>query len=144
MDHLEFTNSLGLIDLVSEQHKRLRQAVMQKIEAIFADSFSQMDVYLISLVNHRPMSVSEAARYMNVSRQAAHKQVKRLSELGYIELGSSEKNRRDKIIVLTQTGRKASAKINQVKQDMESQLIASIGETDYERAKALFQKPWEL
>ncbi|MFD2015957.1 MarR family transcriptional regulator [Vibrio olivae] len=69
---------------------------MQRIESHFELTFSEMDIYLISLVQFNAMSVSESARYMNISRQAAHKHVKNLESLNLVELTTSASNRREK------------------------------------------------
>ncbi|WP_076542169.1 MarR family transcriptional regulator [Shewanella sp. UCD-KL21] len=144
MENIEFSKTLGVIDLISEKHKLLRQATMDAISANVDDKLSQMDVYLLSLVHYQPMSVSESARYMNISRQAAHKHVKHLLESGFIELGSSDSNRRDKIVNLTASGIALSQQINAVKQQMEAQVEALLGTKDYQHIKALFSTDWQL
>ena len=81
MDNDRYLDTLGLVDLISEKHKQFRQETMQRIGSHFELTFSEMDIYLISLVQFNAMSVSESARYMNISRQAAHSMLRILNRL---------------------------------------------------------------
>ncbi len=142
MDTNKYFDTLGLVDLISEKHKQVRQETMQRIEINFGQVFSEMDIYLISLVRFNPMSVSESARYMNISRQAAHKHVKNLESLNFVQLTTFETNRREKIITLTESGQQLSEQINGIKIALELELKAQLGEESYALIKSLLKDGW--
>ncbi|WOT06836.1 MarR family winged helix-turn-helix transcriptional regulator [Shewanella youngdeokensis] len=144
MINVDFLKTLGVVDLISEKHKQLRHNMMSTIDEQCDDHFSSIEVFLISLVAFKPMSVSETARYMAISRQAAHKHVKQLINLGYIELTTSESNRRDKIVTPTEKGLLLSKQFNAIKQQKEAKLEALIGTQDYQVIKAIFEKNWDI
>ncbi|QIZ76508.1 winged helix DNA-binding protein [Ferrimonas lipolytica] len=142
MDNEGFLNSLGLVDLISEKHKQLRARMMKRVELQFGNVFSQMDIYLISLVEYEAMSVSESARYMNISRQAAHKHVKHLVSLNFVDLTISESNRREKIVSLTSSGKELSQQINQIKSELDAELKDSLGDASFDKLKLLLKGDW--
>nr|WP_321273801.1 MarR family transcriptional regulator [uncultured Vibrio sp.] len=142
MDNDRYLDTLGLVDLISEKHKQFRQETMQRIGRHFELTFSEMDIYLISLVQFNAMSVSESARYMNISRQAAHKHVKNLESLNLVELTTSASNRREKIITLTQSGKQFGEQVIQIKNELEMELEEKLGVENYRQVKALFKETW--
>lgn len=142
MDTNKYFDTLGLVDLISEKHKQVRQETMQRIEINFGQVFSEMDIYLISLVRFNPMSVSESARYMNISRQAAHKHVKNLESLNFVQLTTFETNRREKIITLTDSGKQLGEQVNGIKTELELELKAQLGEENYALIKSLLKDDW--
>ncbi len=117
---------------------------MMRITERLESRFSEMDIYLLSLTQHMSLSLSETARYMNISRQAAHKHAQNLLALGYIEVMPSELNRRDKVVVLTQAGKNIVEKINVIKNEIESELEEEIGSENYTKIMALFRSQWRL
>ncbi len=144
MVQASFIETLGIIDLISEKHKQLRSETMMRITERLESRFSEMDIYLLSLTQHMSLSLSETARYMNISRQAAHKHAQNLLALGYIEVMPSELNRRDKVVVLTQAGKNIVEKINVIKNEIESELEEEIGSENYTKIMALFRSQWRL
>lgn len=142
MNSDKFLTTLGLVDLISEKHKQLRQKTMQRIENQFVAAFSEMDIYLISLVGFEPISVSESARYMNVSRQAAHKHVKYLASLGFVDLATSPTNRRKKIITLTESGKQLGEQVNAIKAGVELELKERLGGEYYSLMTSLLKDDW--
>ncbi len=144
MDNAKFLGTLGMIDLISEKHKQLRHTTMSKIAESIDDKFSEMDIYLLILNQHMPMSLSESARYMNISRQAVHKHAKYLMSLGYIEVTTSDSNRRDKVVTLTHTGRELGEQISTIKSELESELEKELGSENYQKIVGLFRSEWCL
>ncbi len=142
MDNSKYFDTLGLVDLISEKHKQVRQETMQRIESHFGQVFSEMDIYLVSLIQFTSMSVSESARYMNISRQAGHKHVKNLESLNFVQLTTSELNRREKIITLTESGQQLAEQINYIKAGLESELQEKLGIKNYALIKSLLKDDW--
>ncbi len=142
MNTKQYLDTLGLVDLISEKHKQVRQETMQRIEWHFGQIFSEMDIYLVSLIQFTPMSVSESARYMNISRQAAHKHVKNLESLNFVKLTTSETNRREKIITLTESGQQLGEQVNVIKIGLELELEEKLGVDNYALMKSLLKDDW--
>jgi DNA-binding MarR family transcriptional regulator len=142
MRNQKFIDSLGVMDLISEKHKKLRSDLLLRVEARVPDKISTMDIYLLTLARFFAMSISESARHMEISRQAAHKHVKRLLEMGYIDLIDSEHSRREKLIKLTIAGEDLCDQIDQIKHAIELELQSEIGIETYEQIKTLFRKDW--
>ncbi len=140
MKSIEFINKLGLVDLISEMHQQLRQQTMLRINERLSSGLSEMEVYMLSLVEHQALSVSEAARYMNISRQAAHKHVQRLVAQQWLTLTTSETNRRDKLITLTPQGHDVAEHIQAVKAEVEQELQKQTGAEQYRLLKENFQR----
>ncbi len=143
MDHQGYLNTLGLVDLISEKHKKLRQALMERVAQEIDIKVSEMDIYLLNLNAYHPLSISETARYMNISRQAVHKQAKHLIELDLIQLLPSELNRRDKVITLTAVGIGLNQQIVEVKQAFNRELQSHLGEQNFNQIEILFSMSWE-
>ncbi len=144
MESSDFLETLGMIDLISEKHKQLRHTTMSKIAQQLDDKFSEMDIYLLSLNQYSSMSLSEAARYMNISRQAVHKHAQYLTSLGYIEVTTSEANRRDKMVTLTDAGKVLGSKIATIKAQLETELEKELGSENYQKIIGLFRSQWQL
>ncbi len=142
MDTIKYFDTLGLVDLISEKHKQVRQEIMQRIESHFGQVFSEMDIYIITLIQFSTMSVSESARYMNISRQAAHKHVKNLESLNFVQLTTSESNRREKIITLTESGKQLGEQVNGIKTELELELKNRLGAENYALMKSLLKDEW--
>ena len=127
MNHSDFMKTLGMVDIISECHKTLRKQTMEKIHARFELRFSDTDTYLLSLIQHQPISTSDAARFMNVSRQAVHKQVKQLIALGLIKSSEENNNKRNKLLTLTTTGKEICTQITEIKAQFDEQLKQQLG-----------------
>ncbi len=144
MDLQGYLNTLGFVDLISAKHQRLRQILMNRISQEIEIKLSAMDIYLLDLNGYCPLSVSESARHMNLSRQAVHKQAKHLIELNLIQLLPSELNRRDKVIALTPAGVQLNQEISVIKKEFNQELQARLGEQNFSQIEALFSTDWEL
>lgn len=144
MESSDFLETLGMIDLISEKHKQLRHTTMRKIAQQLEDKFSEMDIYLLSLNQHTSMSLSESAHYMNISRQAVHKHAQYLTSLGYIKVTTSETNRRDKMVTLTDAGKALGHQITAIKAQLETELEQELGSENYQKIIGLFRTPWHL
>ncbi len=137
----EFHQQLGVIDLISEKHKQLRYSIQNSINQGLENHFSEMDIYLITLIHFSPMSISEAARNMGITRQGAHKHAKRLIELEYLQAESCQ-NRRDKELRLTPKGLTLHSDIMQIKSSYEGQIVQALGQENFTTLMRFLQMPW--
>ncbi len=137
-----YLDKLSLVDLVSEQHKQLRELVMQRVQPLLAEHLSETELYLLALAHYQTMNISEAARHMRVSRQSAHKSSQRLCGLGYVELVTSLHNKRDKTLALTAAGVTLFEQVEEIKRQMEQQICVQIGQENLALLRQLFSQTW--
>lgn len=93
-------------------------------------------------VARAPMSVSELARRLAISRQSLHETVVAASELGLIELAEHPENKRIRIVRFTQAGKRMSRKVLIVDREMERELADRIGETNVAELKRILALEW--
>ncbi len=138
----DFLASLSLIDLISEKHKELRSLVLEQVRTLCEHPIAEHELYLLSLIRYQPLSISEAARFMKVSRQAAHKSTKHLIELGYVAQSEDTQNRRQARLQLTAQGELLYQKTEGVKQALQQQLSEKIGHQQLQQLCQLLQQQW--
>lgn len=87
---------------------------------------SDARVFVAVTRNHQ--TISEIARFLRITRQAAQISVHRLQDLKILDLEPMPGNKRDKQVVLTAKGRHAAASARQQVQQFETECVAVIGE----------------
>jgi DNA-binding MarR family transcriptional regulator len=122
-----FYANLGFTDLISEIHKYLRADIMKQAHERLPKHLSEMELYLLNLVEHQTISISEAAREMGITRQGAHKSTKHLLALGYVECYQKETNKREKYLTLTPQGRDVHQFVESLKTQQEEHLKTLLG-----------------
>ena len=93
-------------------------------------------------VARAPMSISELARRLAISRQSLHETVLAASELGLIELAEDPNNKRIRLVHFTQAGKRMSRKVLVVDRKMERELAERIGKANVEELKRILTLPW--
>lgn len=93
-------------------------------------------------VARSPMSVSELARRLAISRQSLHETVLAASELGLVELAEHPDNKRIRVVRFTQAGKRMSRKVLMVDREMERELADRIGETNVAELKRILSLAW--
>lgn len=90
----------------------------------------------------RPLSLSELARRLTVSRQAVHKLATETANLGYVELVDSEQDARVKLLRFTPKGRDMADSARRELEAIEAQLAEQIGVDNMDALKNLLAMPW--
>ncbi|QEN04334.1 MarR family transcriptional regulator [Thiospirochaeta perfilievii] len=134
--------NLTIIDLISEQHLVLRKLVEDRWMEISNIEFSHTEWFLLSKTEQESLTISKAATLIGISRQAMQKCAKKLEERGYINFFYKKDNKRDKYIVLTETGRDCCNKNNNLKKRIENEIIENIGNVKVKDFKELLKKDW--
>lgn len=137
-----YLETLNLIDLISEKHKKLRKEVMKLWDEKHSEYISDSESHMLGTINIREMTVAEVSRKMNISRQGAHKCAKKLIDNGYIILKSVEGNNRDKLIVLTEKGDEYCTEMLILKKQLEDNIIKKLGIENIEFLKDFLRKDW--
>lgn len=137
-----YLETLNLIDLVSEKHKKLRKEVMKLWEEKHSEYISDSEAHMLGTINIREMTVAEIARKMNISRQGAHKCAKKLIDNEYITLKSVEGNNRDKLLGLTKKGEEYCREMLVLKRQLEEEIVKKLGTENIEFLKEFLRKDW--
>ena len=115
---------------------RVNQLVIERLSAAGFRNVRESHGYVIQHLIGRERSISELARRMEVSQQAASKSVAELAELGIIELIPAS-DRRSKNARLSASGWKLIQQTRRIRRRIEARLIRVAGAADHERARAV-------
>ena len=85
------------------------------------------DVRLFVTAGHKVRTISEIARELGVTRQAAQMGVQRLLKLKVVELRSGPDNKRDKLVHITPKGQLARNTASSHVENLEAEFAAIIG-----------------
>lgn len=129
-------NIRGLIQDISEKFDQMADVLRQ--DTRFADT-RPADAKTFMLISRAPRGLSDLARALNISRQATHKSVQRLMEVGVIEFEYVDGSKRDKIARLTVEGLKARKIGLHIASQIEAFVDERVGEDGRESLRALLQ-----
>jgi len=87
-------------------------------------------------------SIADIARRLGVSRQAAHKTVARLIDLGWLTLKQSEK-KNEKIVEFTPHGQEMRKITGKSMAKIEQQLAKKLGDQNFSQLVALLNTDWD-
>jgi DNA-binding MarR family transcriptional regulator len=91
------------------------------------ESVRPSDVRVFVAATRKRQTISEIARNIHVTRQAAQASVKRLQKLQILDLETAAHNKRDKIVVVTAKGQHARKTANLQIQRFEAEFAEVIG-----------------
>jgi len=109
------------------------------LEALHARGFAGLRTshgYVVQHVVSGPRSISELARRMGVTQQAASKIVAELVELGYLELAAGD-DARQKLVRLSSRGRRALATSRRLRAALERKLLRDHSERTVAQTRAV-------
>ena len=135
-------DSTNLIDLISDKHAKLRKMVINTWIKNGEDEITDTESYMIAIIEKEKTNVAQIAKKIGISRQGAHKCAKGLIEKGYIEIEEQHINSRDKFLILTDKGKYFSKETLHIKQNIEQQIINSIGKEKFDIIKEIFNNSW--
>jgi DNA-binding MarR family transcriptional regulator len=103
-------------------------------------SASKAEIKLFAALRGQSRSIAELSRYLGVSRQAAHQTVHKLINHGVVELVSSEHNRREKTVLITERGQQARALTAKHFRQIEGQVARRLGDKQLQQLKTLLEQ----
>lgn len=89
-----------------------------------------------------PLRVSELARQLDVSRQAAHKLLDGLEDDGLIARHTDEQDRRAHVVSLTDRGRSLARQAARILRDLEEELARRIGSHHLDALRRALAQDW--
>lgn len=115
---------------------RVNEMVMHRIRAAGFREVRQSHGYVIQHLIESERSISELARRMEVTQQAASKIVSGLVRIGILEAVQAE-DRRAKRIRLSKRGWRAVKLGRNARKKIEQRLVDACGDSDYAQAKSI-------
>lgn len=113
---------------------RVNELVMERLKRGGFENVRESHGYVIQHLIGGERSITELARRMEVTQQAASKAVAQLVELGILEAAAGA-DRRSKRIRLSARGWESVRRGREIRRRIEGRLRGSIGERRYSRAK---------
>ena len=138
-DYLE-TN---LMKLVLEMAEKMQEESISLNKSGKYHRATSAQIKIFDTLRGEKRSISSLSRKLGISRQATHKTVHQLVDLGLLKL-EKLKNSRDKIVLYTDEGKRArlvGAK-NLIK--IEKKMIQDLGKEDYLNLKRILLKHYKL
>lgn len=126
-------NNLNIIDLISENHIKLRRIVEDRWLESNEEEISHTEGFLLAKISMGKISIAEVARQANISRQAMFKCAKKLELRGYLKFNN-------KYAELTDKGLEYCKKSIKLKEDIEKEIINNIGKKNLELLKKILNK----
>lgn len=125
-----FTMSLCFISL--ESNKVFNQLILNELEKHGFNGLSLSLVVIFPYIDeYKNISISNLSKKLGYSRQAMHKNIKKLEELGYITL-KQDRNNKEKSVYFTKKSQELMQMANKYIAKIESELIDAIGKEELE------------
>lgn len=97
---------------------------------------------LFAHMGHRPVSLSELARRLTVSRQAVHQLAREAERLGLVEFVASPHDARVRLLQFSAEGRAMSASAAEELRSIEDELREGLGEEDFAALRRILARDW--
>jgi DNA-binding MarR family transcriptional regulator len=131
---------MNIIDLISDTHQRLRKEAYQRWIKAGNKAVSQSESHLMSKIVSGPLSLSDAARKMAISRQAAQKTALSLEEKGFLTYEKVSDNKKNKFLTLTEKGYDFIRCSETLKIQIEREIVDRVGADEIMALKDLLPR----
>jgi DNA-binding MarR family transcriptional regulator len=135
---------LDLIDLLSERHSLVRKISEKAWNDQSEIYISNSEWYIMARIYKKQPSISYVTKNVEISRQAIHKFIQKLSEKGLVEIKNVENNKKEKCIQLTALGEECYEKNAALKAQLENKIAEKIGMEQVTMLKDLLKLDWEI
>ena len=136
--------NLDLIDLLSERHSLVRKISEQAWNAQSEIYISNSEWYILSRIYKKQPTISYVTKNVEISRQAIHKFIIKLSEKGLVEIKNVENNKKEKCVQLTALGEECYGKNEALKAQLENKIAEKIGMEQVTILKGLLKLDWDI
>lgn len=131
----------------------LRTLLMLRHEELYDRAFATAGDYgygdvtpamarLFVQVAREPLSISELARRLAISRQSVHETVSTACRLGLVELVDDPANRRVRLVRFTENGKRMSRTVVAVERQVERELAKRIGAGNVAQLRRILAMDW--
>ena len=134
---------MNLIDLMSERHIQLRKLLGKRWNESNGIYLSNSEWFILTRIYQEGQTtISFVTKQVDISRQATHKFIKRLTEKGLVVVDKMENNKKEKSITLTEMGKECYEKNEALKVELETEIKSEIGAENVERLKEIMKLDW--
>ncbi|MCD4756851.1 MAG: winged helix-turn-helix transcriptional regulator [Arcobacteraceae bacterium] len=120
---------MSLCFLSLESGKVFNKVILERLQKKGFQGLSEALIVLFPYIDQaQNISISELSRQVGYSRQAMHKNIKKLKELGYITL--SLENQKEKTVHFTSKSKQLMIEANKIIQEIESELSSLLGKEE--------------
>ena len=125
---------MSLCFLSLESGKVFNKVILERLQKKGFEGLSEALIVLFPYIDQaQNISISELSRQVGYSRQAMHKNIKKLEELGYITL--SLENQKEKTVHFTSKSKQLMIEANKIIQEIEAELSSLLGGKELETYK---------
>ena len=136
--------NLDLIDLLSERHSLVRSISEKAWNNQSEIYISNSEWYIMARIYKKQPSISYVTKNVEISRQAIHKFILKLSEKGLVEIRNVENNKKEKCIRLTTLGEECFEKNESLKAQLEIKIAEKIGIEQVSILKDILKLDWKI
>ncbi|UTJ06535.1 MarR family winged helix-turn-helix transcriptional regulator [Arcobacter roscoffensis] len=124
---------MSICFLSLETSKVFNELILKELEEV---GFSGLSSSLITIFpyikEYENISISNLAKKLGYSRQAMHKNLKKLEDLGYLSF-SQELNKKEKTVILTKKSESLISKANEFIQKIQDELCSTLGKEELDK-----------
>jgi DNA-binding MarR family transcriptional regulator len=135
---------LDLIDLLSERHSLVRKISETSWNNQSEIHISNSEWYIMARIYKRKPNISYITKNVEISRQAIHKFINKLSEKGLVQVENVENNKKEKCIQLTALGEECYEKNEALKAQLENKIAEKIGTEQVSILKGILKLDWNI
>lgn len=136
----EQSDNFDLIDLINSTYHKLKKYNEEVWNNSHNISITNSEWSVIYLIYGKQPTISEIAKQIDITRQAAHKCIKALNSKGIITINNVANNNKKKCLKLTPLGEKLFSENKLLKEALERDLAAKIGPDSVSLLKSLLNK----
>ena len=134
---------MSLCFMSLESNKVFNQLILNELQLSGFDGLSLSLVVIFPYIaEYENISITNLSKKLGYSRQAMHKNIKKLESLGYITL-KQEDNKKEKSMVFTQKSEKLMKIANSYISKIEKEVTEIVGKKELEEYKKNQQKIYE-
>jgi DNA-binding MarR family transcriptional regulator len=121
--------------LIAASYRVVTDRLQAAMAAAGLDDMRPAFGYVIRALANEELSVSELARVLDVTKQAASQTVDEMERAGFVERRPSSSDRRVKVLALTAKGRRVRETALRTSAEMEAELAAALGARTVKQAR---------
>ncbi|MUV36999.1 hypothetical protein JNUCC1_00805 [Lentibacillus sp. JNUCC-1] len=143
--HGDEVQRVNLIDAIGERHMQLREFLDVRWNEMSDIYLSHSEWRIITQIyREEQTTISTVTKHMDISRQATHKFIKRMTEKGLVIVMNQENNKKEKAITLTSLGKECYEKNETLKTELETKIAEHIGAENIQMLSKIIHMDWGL
>ncbi|MGM9921708.1 MAG: MarR family winged helix-turn-helix transcriptional regulator [Bhargavaea sp.] len=137
-------SGLDLIDLLGERHFGLRRLSEELWNERGDMAISNSEWFLMARIGTGGPTIAEVGRQVDITRQATHKLIRKMSDKGLVEVSDDDRNKKVKRVRLTKFGHECYQHNENLKAELEARIAEAIGSDKVAALKEILSMDWEL